>query len=105
MTKLTAEEIERKVEEIARRCKYEGYLRSPTWARKRQEKLLQANYICDRCGYSGLTDPIQIPLDVHHLTYERLGAEWMSDLEVLCRNCHQREHGRQFIPNAQTPGH
>jgi hypothetical protein len=31
-------------------------------------------------------------LEVHHLTYERLGDEKLSDLVVLCRECHQRQH-------------
>jgi hypothetical protein len=30
------------------------------------------------------------------LTYERLGAECDDDIIVLCRACHQAEHGRKF---------
>jgi 5-methylcytosine-specific restriction endonuclease McrA len=92
MAKLTPEEIERKVEEIARRCKYEGYLRSKKWQAKRTAKLFHANHTCEKCGYSSLTSPVEIPLDVHHKTYERLGDELMSDLSVLCRHCHQGLH-------------
>ena len=37
---------------------------------------------CDRCGK-------HYPfLEVHHLTYARLGNERDSDLEVLCNDCH-----------------
>ena len=32
-------------------------------------------------------------LQVHHLTYERLGNERDEDLKVLCWACHEREHG------------
>lgn len=96
MAKLTPEEIERKVEEMARRCKYEGYIQSKRWFAKRRAKLIDTNYTCERCGYCSLTSPLDIPLDVHHKTYERLGDERMSDLEVLCRTCHTKHHGRAF---------
>jgi len=29
---------------------------------------------------------------VHHLSYDRLGAEWDQDLEVVCGNCHEAHH-------------
>jgi len=32
-------------------------------------------------------------LEVHHLTYDRLGDERMDDLEVLCPDCHRKAHG------------
>ena len=35
-------------------------------------------------------------LDVHHTTYERLGHEWDSDLQVLCRDCHTKLHVKQI---------
>lgn len=31
-------------------------------------------------------------LQVHHLTYIRLGNEDLSDLQVLCLGCHRRRH-------------
>jgi len=34
-------------------------------------------------------------LQVHHLSYEHLGAELDSDLEVLCRGCHLGEHANE----------
>jgi hypothetical protein len=40
---------------------------------------------------------VEISLDVHHKTYERFGGdERMDDLEVLCRFCHIKHHGRVF---------
>lgn len=92
--KLTPEEIERKVEEIARRCKYEGYLQSRRWFEKRRAKLFNANFTCERCGYSVDNNSlVDIPLDVHHKTYAHFGDEPLTDLEVLCRNCHEKHHG------------
>jgi len=95
MTKPTPEEIERRVEEIVRQVKYEGYLMSPAWQRKRSAKLAESNYACEVCGY-GLSDIETAPLDVHHKTYDRFGHEEPDDLEVLCRPCHEERHGRQF---------
>ena len=92
MTKLTKEEIERKVDEMVRRCKYEGYLRSKAWYQKRKAKLFNADYTCEKCGYCSYKATVEIPLDVHHKTYERLGNEDIDDLMVLCRNCHDRIH-------------
>jgi hypothetical protein len=30
---------------------------------------------------------------VHHLTYERLYAELLEDLEAVCAPCHRQAHG------------
>lgn len=44
-----------------------------------------ANFTCNRCK----TKFHPGALDVHHLTYDRLGNERPSDLQVLCRaKCH-----------------
>lgn len=67
MTSLSPEEIERQVEAIARQCKYEGYMQSKQWAKKRRLKLIEQNFTCERCGYYGLTNPIEIPLDTTRL--------------------------------------
>ena len=61
------------------------YLRTPEWRAKRDAAIACASDRCARCGSRGL-------LDVHHLTYERLGAEFGTDLLVLCRPCHRQEH-------------
>jgi hypothetical protein len=37
----------------------------------------------ERCGH-------QYSLELHHKTYERLGRELISDLEVLCKGCHEQ---------------
>lgn len=61
------------------------YLKSPVWMGKRQQALTAFGTICARCGSYGN--------DVHHKTYERTGGrELMSDLEVLCRQCHEAHH-------------
>ena len=62
------------------------YLQSAHWHDVRANKLAEVGYYCEQCGQR---DSI---LDVHHLDYERLGFELSSDLEVLCRECHQLQH-------------
>jgi hypothetical protein len=64
---------------------YLAYLNSPAWRVTRNRALRLANWRCRRC--EGKRD-----LQVHHLTYERLGREWDQDLEVLCDSCHRGEH-------------
>lgn len=63
---------------------YEAYLASPQWKKLRADRLRQAKFRCERCGNIKSADQ----LHVHHLTYERLGRELMSDLQVLCLGCH-----------------
>lgn len=63
----------------------EVYLRSVHWASVRRDALERAEYRCQVCNADKA-------LDVHHRTYERLGAEAPADLTVLCRRCHARFH-------------
>lgn len=62
---------------------YESYLLSAEWRERRAERIRFANGKCEMC-YS--TERIE----VHHRTYEHLGAELMTDLLVLCADCHGR---------------
>jgi 5-methylcytosine-specific restriction endonuclease McrA len=75
--------------------RYTSYLATAHWVRKREEALQAAGYRCERCGFYGQRDQDgrRHGLDVHHLTYERLGHEHLADLETLCRTCHREEHG------------
>lgn len=63
---------------------YAEYLQSPRW-RLISQAMREAYQVCQRCEF-----PYE--LNVHHLTYERLGKETIGDLIVLCRSCHSREH-------------
>ena len=66
---------------------YRAYLASEQWQRVRRAALSHAGYRCARC--QARSNPrARIYLEVHHLTYERLGRERLEDLEVLCTNCH-----------------
>lgn len=74
---------------------YDDYLTSEHWKQIRDRKLEEQDWQCERCGHYARRDHdgARIGLDVHHLTYERLGREEMADLEALCRTCHEEEHG------------
>jgi hypothetical protein len=70
-----------------RKLPYPDYLRTAHWSHTRRRALLRAGRQCQRCEIS------DVQLEVHHLTYDRLGRESEGDLIVLCRRCHGREHG------------
>ena len=66
----------------------DGYLQSDHWQEVRKRKLKQAGYKCEACGE-------KVKLDIHHLTYERLGKERLDDLQALCRDCHVKAEKRK----------
>jgi 5-methylcytosine-specific restriction endonuclease McrA len=64
---------------------YEKYLRSAKWRNISAAMKKYVNFTCQSCKVK--FHPGE--LDVHHRTYDRLGNERPSDLQVLCRsNCH-----------------
>jgi len=69
-----------------REMPYTDYLQTAHWRETRKRKLMAVGCKCERCNnYRNL--------EVHHLTYDRLGDERMDDLEVLCPDCHRKAHG------------
>lgn len=79
-----AEAIPEEVKRL-RAMPYADYLQTPHWKQIRAMALHQANYRCQLCNGKE-------KLQVHHRTYERLGCEWLEDLTVLCRGCHELFH-------------
>ena len=74
------------------RNEYQAYLRSDEWKRLRTRVRRRARGRCERCHVNQRTD-------VHHLTYERVGREELSDLIGVCGDCHNALHGRsQYDP-------
>jgi hypothetical protein len=86
-TKTSRAHSERSEDEILalRALPYVDYLQTSWWRGLRNQALREADYRCRECG-------TKRDLEVHHLTYERLGDELLDDLEVLCRGCHLGEH-------------
>ena len=75
---------------------YEDYLESEHWRSFRKLVLdaqrvrlgLERN-VCEDCSSS----KEGIKLQLHHLNYERIGMEWIEDVKVIGKECHQRLHG------------
>lgn len=65
--------------------KYTEYLKTDHWKELRAVKLHEANDQCETCKSKSR-------LQVHHLTYERVGNELLTDLKVLCESCHEKVH-------------
>ena len=64
---------------------YKDRIASKEWFDLCRRLKAERNNICDRCGkYYPF-------LEVHHITYARLGHERDSDLRVLCHQCHDVE--------------
>lgn len=74
-------------EPIEHSPEYRKVLGSLRWRNLRKERLRQTMHRCERCGKtSGDSSNLQL----HHKTYDRLGAELPADIELLCKQCHAR---------------
>lgn len=76
---------------------YDKYRETPHWGEVRRVALAWADHRCQVCNYQDQR------LDVHHRTYERIGAERPADLTVLCRGCHELFHGRNPLTPVTDP--
>lgn len=70
----------------SRKEEYREYLRSDHWQERRRMAVRGADGACQVCNARDKQ------LEVHHRTYERLGAEEPWDLVVLCEDCHGLFH-------------
>ena len=83
------------------RQKYEARIKSAQWRNMRRDLIRWRGTKCERCGRIAT-------LELHHKTYERLGRELTSDLELLCHSCHEAadeeraEAGRARSVNARA---
>ena len=68
--------------------RYDEYLKSAEWKLIKKLKLKQTDYVCQGCLERGRV------LEVHHLTYDRIGMELLTDLAVYCTECHNKAHGK-----------
>jgi 5-methylcytosine-specific restriction endonuclease McrA len=95
----------------ADRGSYAEYLRSDLWKTIRDGALYRAQYRCQSptCRRAELRSWTEeeirqgcwgtYRLEVHHLTYERVGGrELPDDLIVLCDECHDIAHGFEPEP-------
>ena len=70
---------------VRNKAEYQAYLKSKHWQDIRHKVFQEYGYRCDQCGSSK-------NLHIHHITYEHLGEEKISDLVPLCEDCHKRLH-------------
>jgi hypothetical protein len=68
---------------------YDVYLLTHHWERTRALALRAFGARCRYCDGKFSDDA---PIHIHHLTYERLGHERLTDLIPLCAPCHERWH-------------
>lgn len=73
----------------------EEYLTSQHWKSLRESKL-QRNPSCEKCGS-------RQRLDVHHLRYRNIFDVELSDLQTLCRLCHDAIHHPAPLPHLTGP--
>lgn len=75
------------------RRRYERYINSPRWWRRRER------WLTDHLDYAGRPPVCAIcdrnwtlADDLHHITYATLGHERHQDLVPMCRTCHEDLH-------------
>lgn len=68
---------------------YTAHLASDQWRVTADKVLRRAGYTCEGCMEQRATQ-------VHHLTYDHMGAEFLFELRALCRSCHERLHEKQL---------
>lgn len=67
---------------------YNIYLRSEHWRTLRLLALERDKWVCQFCKAEPATE-------VHHLTYNNLGSESLSELISYCRVCHGKVHDKK----------
>jgi len=74
------------------RQEYKDYLETEHWRTLRRLKIEEANQHCQLCGKGA---DRTTTLHVHHNTYTRFPyRELLSDLVVVCTQCHSIFHDR-----------
>lgn len=78
-------EEKRRADLDAFHSRYDVYLQSPEWGRRRRLVMQRARGMCEGCGVHRATQ-------VHHLHYQRVGRELLFDLVAICDQCHAVAH-------------
>lgn len=75
------------------RTEYAVYRETPWW-KNRRLVFLETRPLCNRCGIPRdmALQFYDQDLNVHHVSYARIGSELDTDLEGTCRRCHAIEH-------------
>lgn len=73
---------------------YGQYVVSDAWRWFRADWMRRHGTYCKRCGRAGL--------DLHHVSYARLGRERDDDVVLLCRQCHEAFHMENGVRLSRT---
>jgi hypothetical protein len=71
-------ELEREAQRAEWQTNYETYLESEEWAERRELVLKRAGRVCEGCR-------LRPAMQVHHLSYENAGNEFLWQLVAICR--------------------
>lgn len=66
-------------------ARYRNYIDSARWVAFRNQVIRHYGNRCFTCGADGRKEIVQ----VHHLNYDRLEHERLSDCVLLCVRCHK----------------
>lgn len=80
----TGESIEFKAGRLGFKEGYSRYLRTQHWRQFRNQMMKEIDYECFQCG------GIDVSLQLHHVTYKRVGNESKKDVLWLCGHCHAK---------------
>jgi 5-methylcytosine-specific restriction endonuclease McrA len=78
-----------------KRYRYDQYLGSQQWDLIRRQVRTKYKDTCQECFKAG-------KVEIHHKTYERIGAEEIDDLVALCRSCHKALHAGEIVLRDQA---
>lgn len=65
--------------------RYSEHLRSPEWAEIRRRVFRRSAGVCEGCGSAEAKE-------VHHISYDNMGMEFLFQLVAVCSKCHDRLH-------------
>ncbi len=71
--------------------RYRRALNSHYW-RDLRARLIAEREVCEVCGSAEVDGRPETVLQLHHLTYERLGRELDADVQVICWRCHRFQY-------------
>lgn len=75
--------------------RYGAYLKTEHWKITRAYMSKKYDGKCEVCGSDN-------KINIHHLTYERMGAETEDDLMCLCESCHKAVHSKMIFERMGT---
>ena len=80
--------------------KYEKYLKSKRWARRRALVIERSGGYCEGCG-----EKIGTKGEVHKKTKKQKGNEQINELKYLCKKCHRKHHSvKKYLTKCKKYG-